>query len=136
MKQLDSRRIILFDGVCNLCEDVVQFVFKHDRRNCFHFAALQSQAGQELLEQHGLPTDTFDSFVVLQGGKMWQQSDAALQVVRHLGPPWSWLTLFSVLPKPLRDAIYDFIAKNRYRWFGKKQACLLPSPDMQDRFLK
>lgn len=135
MQTLDAKRIVLFDGVCNLCNGVVQFVLKHDKRDTFHFATLQSEAGQNLLRRHGLPTETFDSFVLVQNDQAWERSDAALQVVRHLGAPWRWLFVFVILPKRLRDALYNFVARHRYRWFGKKKACLLPGPDIAHRFL-
>lgn len=135
MHTLDARRIILFDGVCNLCGGIVQFVLKHDKRDTFHFAALQSEAGQTLLRQHGLPTDAFDSFVLVQGDQTWERSDAALQVVRHLDPPWRWLFVVVILPKRLRDALYNVVARHRYRWFGKKKECLRPGPDVAHRFL-
>lgn len=135
MQTLDAKRIVLFDGVCNLCNGVVQFVLKHDKRDTFHFATLQSEAGQNLLRRHGLPTETFDSFVLVQNDQAWERSDAALQVVRHLGAPWRWLFVFVILPKRLRDTLYNFVARHRYRWFGKKKACLLPGPDIAHRFL-
>ena len=135
MKQLGARRIILFDGVCNLCNGVVHFVLAHDDQQVFYFASLQSKAGQGLLHQHQLPTDRFDSFVLVQGDMVWQRSEAGLEVVRHLGLPWSLLMVCRLLPCSWRDAIYDWVARNRYRWFGKKQECLLPTLQMQARFL-
>lgn len=127
--------IILFDGVCNLCERSVQTVLKYDRQGYFHFASLQSDAGRKLLQQFGLPADELKSFVLIENGKAFTRSTAALRVAGKLGGPWKLLYPFIVLPAFLRNAVYDLIAANRYRWFGKKEACWLPKPEWTSRFL-
>ncbi|MEN9937451.1 MAG: hypothetical protein RLZZ387_4030 [Chloroflexota bacterium] len=129
--------IILFDGVCNLCQWSVRFIIARDPREVFRFASLQSHAGRELLAAHGLPTPTApESVVLVQSGKAYVESEAALRIARRLRPPWSLLYALIVAPRPLRDAIYRFVARNRYRWFGRQEACWLPTPELRGRFLE
>ncbi|MBP9146908.1 MAG: thiol-disulfide oxidoreductase DCC family protein [Thermoanaerobaculia bacterium] len=127
--------IVLFDGVCNLCNGSVQFLLRRDRQRRFRFAALQSAAGRALLEQYGLSTQTLETIVVLEGGQARVRSDAALHLARRLPWPWPALAVFRILPRPLRDALYTFVARHRYRWFGRTESCMLPTPDVADRFL-
>ena len=126
---------MLFDGVCNLCNGAVDFILRHDRHSRFVFASLQSEAGQELLNLYQLPTDHYDSMVLLKDGKLYQRSSAALEIARDLPGAWQLLTTFKVVPVPVRDAVYNFIARNRYRFFGKNETCRLPSPAERARFL-
>ncbi|MEM5017169.1 thiol-disulfide oxidoreductase DCC family protein [Metabacillus indicus] len=128
-------KILLFDGVCNFCDGTVQFVLKHDKKEVFSFASLQSEAGQSLLRKHGLPLEDYDSFVYLDEGKVHTKSTAALRVLKELGGIYRALYLLIAVPKPIRDAVYMMIAKNRYKWFGKKDACTLPSKEVRKRFL-
>lgn len=128
-------KILLFDGVCNFCDGTVQFVLKHDKKEAFSFASLQSEAGQSLLRKHGLPLEDYDSFVYLDEGKVHTKSTAALRVLKELGGIYRALYLLIAVPKPIRDAVYMMIAKNRYKWFGKKDACTLPSKEVRKRFL-
>lgn len=132
---MNNNPIILFDGVCNLCNGAVQFVIKHDRNNKFQFAALQSAMGQQLLQQNNLPQQGFDSFVLIQGEKVFLKSTAALQVAKQLSGPIKLLYGFIIVPAFIRNAVYAFIAKNRYKWFGKKDSCMIPTPSLQSRFL-
>lgn len=127
--------IVLFDGVCNLCNGAVQFLLRRDRRRRFRFAALQSAAGRALLAEYGLPTETLETLVVLTGGRARLRSDAALHLARRLPWPWPLLAAFTILPRPLRDALYAFVARHRYRWFGRTESCMLPSAETADRFL-
>lgn len=127
--------VILFDGVCNLCSGVVQFVIRHDRAGQFRFAALQSETGQALLRQFGLSTRQFDSFVYIKDGQAATESTAALQVARDLGGGWPLLYGLVVIPRFIRDAVYRWVARNRYRLFGKRATCLLPAPERQVRFV-
>lgn len=127
--------IILFDGVCNLCNASVQWVLRRDRRGQFRFAALQSETGQQLLARFGMDPAAFNTVVLADGGRLYTRSDAALEVARRLGAPWAWLAVFRYLPRGLRDAVYDWIARNRYRWFGRQESCLLPRPEWKERFV-
>ncbi|WP_153801211.1 thiol-disulfide oxidoreductase DCC family protein [Foetidibacter luteolus] len=127
--------VIIFDGVCNLCNSSVQFVIRHDKKKQFLFASLQSDYGQKVLKEHELPYTTFNSFLLLQNSKLYTKSSGALQVARQLDGGWPLLYGFIVIPKFIRDAVYSFIARNRYRWFGKQDTCWLPTPDLKARFL-
>ncbi|TCJ17676.1 thiol-disulfide oxidoreductase DCC family protein [Flaviaesturariibacter flavus] len=128
--------IILFDGVCNYCNAIVNWVMRIDRKGVFRFATLQSATGQQLLQQHGLGPQAPDSVVLIEHGKAFVKSDASLRIAHHL--PW-WLQevrLLWIVPRPFRDAIYDTIARNRYKWFGRKEACMVPTAEQRARFLK
>jgi predicted DCC family thiol-disulfide oxidoreductase YuxK len=127
--------VILFDGVCNLCNGFVQFVIRQDTGKRFYFASLQSETARELLK--GLPASgqSLDSVVLIENGRYYQQSTAALRILRHLGGGWPLLYGLIVLPAFFRDWIYAWIAKNRYRWFGQRQACMLPTQELKARFL-
>ncbi|HEU4429627.1 MAG TPA: thiol-disulfide oxidoreductase DCC family protein [Myxococcota bacterium] len=127
--------ILLFDGVCNLCNGSVQWVIRHDRPGQFRFASLQSAAGRELLGRHGLPVDAMDTVVLVDGAKHWRKSDAALEVLRRLGGVWPLLSALRIVPRALRDSAYDVIARNRYSWWGKREECWLPTPELRARFL-
>jgi len=128
--------VVLFDGVCNLCNGTVQFIIKRDAKGVFRFASLQSAYGQQQLKSFGLPSDTLYSIVAVYNGKAYQQSDAVLLMLKHLGGRWSWLTIFRILPRFFRDAVYAFIARNRYRFFGKKDQCMIPTPGLKSRFIE
>ena len=128
--------IILFDGVCNLCSSSVQFVIKRDPHKKFRFASLQSEVGQGFLKEYDLEND-FDSFILLDSEKKiaFSKSTAALLVCKELSGWLKILAIFLILPRFLRDPVYSFIAKRRYQWFGKKEECMLPTPDIKDRFV-
>ncbi|MCB0653562.1 MAG: thiol-disulfide oxidoreductase DCC family protein [Saprospiraceae bacterium] len=128
--------IILFDGVCNLCNGSVQFVLNRDRAGYFKYASLQSESGQELLKKYGLPTDDYNSFVLVEGERVYTQSTAALRVARNLEGAWKILYGFIIIPAFIRDAVYSLIARNRYRIFGKRESCMLPQPEWKSRFLE
>ncbi|MBV7506582.1 thiol-disulfide oxidoreductase DCC family protein [Bacillus sp. sid0103] len=127
-------RIILFDGVCNLCNSSVQFIIKRDSAGYFKFASLQSQTGQTLLKKHGLNND-LNSFVLIENDKVYLKSSAALRVCSKLGTVWRIFSIFRFLPSFIRDFLYDIVAKNRYKWFGKEESCMLPLPEWKQRFL-
>jgi len=128
-------KIILFDGICNLCSSSVQFVIKRDKKNRFLFASLQGAAGQQYLHRFGLPADDFHSFLLVEGDSCYTHSTAALRVARSLGGAWSLLYAFIIVPRFIRDAVYNLIARNRYKWFGKKEACWVPTPELKKKFL-
>lgn len=129
-----SPGIVLFDGVCNFCNSSVQFILKHDKTGSLQFASLQSPTGQSLLQKHAIPTSV-DSVIFVEGDTAYVKSAAALQIARYFGGIWRLLQVFRIIPAPLRDVVYDFIARNRYRWFGKRDTCMLPSPEVRARFL-
>ena len=131
---LPEHPIILFDGVCNLCAWSVRFIIERDPGGHFHFASLQSDFGRALMVAHGLDPDELNSFILVEGGRAYTASDAALRVARRLPWPWCWCFVFIALPRFLRDPAYRFIARNRYRWFGKSDSCLIPTPELKHRF--
>ena len=128
-------RVLLFDGVCKLCNASVRFVIRHDSQRRIKLASVQSPQGQALLAWFGLPTAQFDSVVLIEEGRLSQRSDAFIRLMAQLPAPWRWLRLLRGVPRPLRDGVYNLIARNRYRLFGRLDVCLLPSPDHQGRFL-
>lgn len=127
--------IILFDGVCNLCNASVQFVIRHDPQARFKFAALQSATAEKLLQNCAVDRASLDSVILVEDGHVYIESDAALRIARKLGGGWSLFAGFSIVPRPIRDAVYRLIARNRYRWFGKQESCMMPTPDLRARFL-
>ena len=132
---MDNSPVILFDGVCNLCNGSVQFIIKHDQAGLYKFASLQSEAGQQLLKQHQLPTADFNSFVLLENGKVFTKSTAALMVAKNLYGTVKILYGFIIVPSFIRNAVYNFIAANRYKWFGKRESCMIPTQALKSRFL-
>ncbi|MDI9878691.1 thiol-disulfide oxidoreductase DCC family protein [Flectobacillus longus] len=127
--------LILFDGVCNFCNSSINFVIDHDTQKRFKFASLQSEVGQQYLAQFSRNTSDFDSVLLIKNGQLFEKSDAALQIARYLDGAWKGLYFFRWIPRAIRDIIYDLIAKNRYRIFGKSDACRLPNPEIRERFL-
>lgn len=129
------KRIVLFDGHCNFCDASVQFIIQRDPAAHFHFASLESEIGKQLTKQFGIPEDE-DSIVLIEKQKVYTKSSAALHIAKKLDGLWHLLFLFILVPRPIRDRLYSYIARNRYRWFGKKdQTCTLPSLEMRERFL-
>ena len=126
--------VILFDGVCNFCDASVQFILQRDPKETFHFASIQSEAGQELLRKYNVPAN-MDSMILIENDKVYYKSSAALRISRHLQGAWKLLYVFMVVPSPIRNLVYDVIAKNRYKWFGQKESCMLPQPNERKRFL-
>ena len=127
-------RLLLFDGICSLCNASVRFVLRHDPRERIHFAPLQSDLAKELLTRYEQDHQTLSSLVYLRKGRLFTRSRGALELARDLGFPWALTYLFVVVPGPLRDLVYDLAARNRYRWFGVKDACMLPPAGVADRF--
>jgi predicted DCC family thiol-disulfide oxidoreductase YuxK len=132
---VNENPVILFDGVCNYCNGVVNFIIRQDTKKVFHFATLQSGFGQKLLKENNLPTDLFESFILLDKGKLYSKSTAALRLNNKLPWYWKWTQLFWIFPKFFRDWVYSIIAKNRYKWFGKREKCMVPTPELKTRFL-
>ncbi len=132
---MQFNNIILFDGVCNLCNSSVQFVIRHDKGATFKFASLQSEFGQKMLGEEQLPVDDLRSFILIEEGKSYIRSTAALRVARKLNGAWPLLYSFIIIPRFIRDAVYDLIARNRYKWFGKQEACWVPTPELRSRII-
>ena len=131
----EAGSIGLFDGVCNLCTGAVRFILKRDLRGRFTFGSLQSDAGKRLLEAHGLPRDAMQTIVLIEAGRCFTKSDAVLRIARSLKGLWPVLAVLRIIPRCLRDAVYDFIARHRYRWFGKQSACMVPTEEEAGRFI-
>jgi predicted DCC family thiol-disulfide oxidoreductase YuxK len=132
---MNENPIILFDGVCNFCNGAVNFIIKKDKKRAFRYAALQSDAGQQLLKQYHLSTTNLDSFVLVFEGKVYIKTSAALHVGYILGGAWKLTGIFKIFPSPIRDMAYNLIARNRYRWFGKKESCMIPTAEVRSLFL-
>jgi predicted DCC family thiol-disulfide oxidoreductase YuxK len=127
--------VLLFDGVCNLCNGFINFVIDHDPEGYFRFGTLQREPARSFLQSAGYDPDVLSSVVFIEDGRIYRESGAALRVAQHLGFPWMLLAVFQVVPRPLRDAIYRWVAANRYDWFGTRSQCRLPTPELQARFI-
>jgi predicted DCC family thiol-disulfide oxidoreductase YuxK len=132
---MNTSPTILFDGVCNFCNGAVNFVIRRDKQSTIKFAALQSAAGMQLLQQYNLPITDMKSFVFVENGVAYTQSTAALKVCKYLGAGWPLCKAFFIVPKFIRDGLYNLVAKNRYKWFGQKDTCMIPTPEVRTRFL-
>jgi predicted DCC family thiol-disulfide oxidoreductase YuxK len=131
-----DKKIILFDGVCNLCTNSVLFIIKRDHGDQFRFASLQSDTGKQFIEDRGIDAVNTDSIILLEPNiAYYTKSSAALKIGRSFGGPWKMLAIFEWIPNPIRDFFYTVIAKNRYRWFGKKKECMIPSPEHNSKFI-
>ncbi|NDI34106.1 thiol-disulfide oxidoreductase DCC family protein [Chengkuizengella sediminis] len=132
---MNKPSILLFDGVCNLCNGVVQFILSRDLKGNIKFASLQSGTGQKFLKQYNLNTKEISTIVLIQGDRAYTKSTAALRLCLLLKNLWPVLYAFIIIPKSIRDVVYDWIAKNRYRWFGKSEQCMIPSKEHREKFL-
>lgn len=132
----ENKKIILFDGVCNLCNGFIQFVIKRDSTDTFRYASLQSEIGKKLISERGIDTNSIDSVVLIEPGVAYYiKSNAALQIGSHLKSYRSLSRVLHLIPSGLRNIVYDLIARYRYAWFGKKEACMIPTPELQSKFL-
>jgi predicted DCC family thiol-disulfide oxidoreductase YuxK len=134
-RALSDSRVVLFDGVCNLCNSSVLFIIKRDTRAKLKFASLQSDYGSEQLKRFSLPVSALNSVLLVREGRLFQKSNAALEIARMLDGMWPLMYAFKIVPSFIRDLIYNWIANNRYRWFGKKEECMIPTPEMKARFV-
>jgi len=135
-KSLTDHPVILFDGVCNLCNSSVQFIIKRDPKSYFRFAALQSDKGRELISLYGQRVaDPPDSVILVDANGIHNRTDAALRIAKRLSGLWPAFSFFLILPRWLRDPVYNWIGRNRYRWFGKQDSCMMPDPALRSRFL-
>jgi predicted DCC family thiol-disulfide oxidoreductase YuxK len=131
-----AKKIILFDGICNLCNGAIQFIIKRDTKDTFRYAPIQSNIGQKLLTERNIDSAKIDSIILIEPSVAYYiKSDAALKIGRSFGGGYALLSIFSWIPRVLRDGVYDLIARNRYRWFGKKATCMIPTPELQSKFL-
>lgn len=130
-----GKKVVLFDGVCNLCNRSVQFIIKRDKKQQFLFASLQGKTGQQLLQQFDLPANDLNSFILIEGDKVYKRSTGALRMLKALGGGWQLLYAFIIVPPFIRDAVYNWIARNRYKWYGKREECMIPTPELRQRFL-
>ncbi|PKQ44010.1 thiol-disulfide oxidoreductase DCC family protein [Confluentibacter flavum] len=132
----NNKKLILFDGVCNLCNASVQYIIKHDRKNMFLFAALQSEIGKYIIKAYHIDTNKTDSILLYTPKKgIDYKSTAALKIASHLGFPINVMSVFLIIPAFIRNWVYDYIAKNRYKWYGKKESCMIPTPKLKSKFL-
>ena len=132
---MEGKHIVLFDGVCNLCNGAVLFIIKRDKKDRFRFAALESDLGKELLARHNIDPSKIDSIVLISGDSAFAKAGAALRIAKYLTGLWPLLYSLVIIPKFIADAVYDFIARNRYKWFGKKDSCMIPTPELKSKFL-
>jgi len=140
MKQSDlpiDKKIILFDGVCNLCDSIVQFIIKNDKNDVFRFVALQSDLGLSISRHIGVDTLKIDSILLYEPNVAYfYKAEAALKIAKYIGGIYGLLLVFSIFPKGISNAVYDYIARNRYKWFGKKESCMIPTPELKAKFLQ
>lgn len=131
-----NKKIILFDGVCNLCNSAVQFIINNDKKDIFRFVALQSELGKEICNYIGVDQNKIDSIILYNPGvAYYYKSSAAIEIAEELGGIYSLVSIFKIFPEKLRNYIYDYIAKNRYKWYGKKESCMIPAPELMAKFL-
>lgn len=131
-----GKKIILFDGVCNLCNSSINFVIKRDKHDIFRYASLQSEIGKKLISERNIDINKIDSILLIEPNvKYYHKSTAALHIAKQLSGIYPLLSVFLILPKFLRDFVYDIIAKNRYRWFGKQESCMIPTPELKALFI-
>jgi predicted DCC family thiol-disulfide oxidoreductase YuxK len=136
MQTNDQNSIILFDGICNLCNSSVKFILKRDKKKQFIFASLQSDAAENILLHHKYKKNGLNSIILIHRDKLYEKSSAVLNIFRVLGMPWRLFSVFYILPLSWRDFLYDFIAQNRYKWFGKKDTCIMMLPMHKNRFIQ
>jgi predicted DCC family thiol-disulfide oxidoreductase YuxK len=127
--------VILFDGVCNLCSGFVQVMIRIDKKGQFKFASIQSDYGQKALQKFKLPTEEISTVVMVDRERVYTHADVALQIALRLGGLWRLFAVFYLIPRPLRNLIYNWVARNRYRWFGQKESCMIPTPELKNRFV-
>ncbi|MDP0501925.1 MAG: DCC1-like thiol-disulfide oxidoreductase family protein [Verrucomicrobiota bacterium JB022] len=132
---MDEPPILFFDGVCNLCNHTVDFILRHEREPRLRFAPLQGEHARRLLPPLGIDPEALDSLVLYEAGRVYQRSAGAFALAAYLRAPWCWLRAFRILPRAWLDALYRYVAARRYRWFGQKESCRLPTPEERARFL-
>lgn len=131
----EGKKIILFDGVCNLCNGAINFIIKRDKKDIFRYASLQSDVGLKLTKERGIDTSKMDTFLLIESDKYYHKSTAALHIARQLSGVYPLFSIFLIIPKPIRNWVYGIISKNRYKWFGKNESCLIPTPKLKSLFI-
>jgi predicted DCC family thiol-disulfide oxidoreductase YuxK len=132
-----DKKIILFDGVCNLCDSAVQFVIRHDKKDLFRFVPLQAVLGQKIINHIGIDTSKVDSIILYEPNTAYYyKAEAAIKIAKYIGGMYSLMGIFSILPNAISNRVYDYIARNRYQWYGKKESCMIPTPELKSRFLE
>lgn len=134
-KNKPYQNIIIFDGICNFCNSSVNFIINKDHKNIFKFTPMQSKLGQKILAIHNISLDNTDTFLLVKNGEAFTKSDAALAITKELKSPWHYLVILRIIPRPMRDYFYSLIARNRYKWFGKRKHCMIPTTELQNKFL-
>ncbi|ALM07004.1 thiol-disulfide oxidoreductase [Sediminicola sp. YIK13] len=133
----ENKKIILFDGVCNLCNGAIQFIIKRDKKDNFRYAPLQSAIGRKFLQERNIDTSEIDSIILIEPGvAYYTKATAALKIGQNFGGVWTLVQIFEWIPESISNFVYDIIAKNRYKWFGKKEACMIPTPELKAKFLE
>ncbi|ARN71072.1 thiol-disulfide oxidoreductase [Nonlabens tegetincola] len=132
---MQDKKIILFDGVCNLCNGAVVFIIKRDKKDVFRFAALQSEIGEKLLRKHQIDPEKTDSIILVDDNNAFAKAGAALRIAQELSGLWPALAILRIVPRFISNSVYDWIASNRYQWFGKKESCMIPTPELKAKFL-
>ncbi|MFL5762297.1 MAG: thiol-disulfide oxidoreductase DCC family protein [Bacteroidia bacterium] len=134
-EQADHTAIVLFDGICNFCDNSINRIIRHDKKNHFRFAALQSESGKKLSQQYGIDTSQTDSIILIEDGKAYTRSSAILRITKNMNRLYPLLYGLLVIPPFIRNAVYDLVARNRYKWFGKKESCMVPTAEVRNKFL-
>lgn len=135
MNELNSKGVILFDGVCNFCNSSVNFIIRHDKKDYFRFTPLQSEIGMKISEKYNLDSGNLKSVILVDKGKIYTKTTAALRIAKQLSGAWPVLYVFIIIPAPIRDVVYNIIAKYRYKWWGERDACMIPTPEIRKKFL-
>ena len=133
---MKNRYIVIFDGICNFCNGSVNFIIKRDPKGVFSFAPMQSEIAQELMQKHKIEKEELDTFLLFKNGSVYDRSDAALEITRNLTGFWHLFQIFKILPKAIRDGLYNLFARNRYALFGKRDSCMIPAPEIRKRFIE
>ena len=135
MNELNSKGVVLFDGVCNFCNSSVNFIIRHDKKDYFRFTPLQSEIGMKISEKYNLDSGNLKSVILVDKGKIYTKTTAALRIAKQLSGAWPALYVFIIVPPPIRDVVYNIIAKYRYKWWGERDACMIPTPEIRKKFL-
>lgn len=135
MNDLNSKGVVLFDGVCNFCNSSVNFIIRHDKKDFFRFTPLQSEIGIKISEKYNLDSGNLKSVILVEKGRIYTKTTAALRIAKQLSGGWPLLYAFIIIPAPIRDVVYNIIAKYRYKWWGERDACMIPTPEIRKKFL-